>query len=232
MGAPQSIARLVQWPVALTHFDCKVIWGQDINYKFLESCLLKHKNTLTHIRLGGCLARGNDGCTFDTRRFPNLQYLQVDYYDILASIWRNDRLNLHTNLLGPNLKVFVIDFQYRHCLDSEWCLGKEDISWLREFMQGAIAQRASLKTIKLIFDRHHLHTANDRGSYSRDRVAKTKAQIMELSGGIELEWCELVQPTRTWAESKAAEILQRRIRYCGTEEEDMDLDDYIDSLQL
>lgn len=65
-----------------------------------------------------------------------------------------------------------------------------------------------------------------------NKVDEVRAQIMELNSGIDLDCYKPVHLNRTWAKLKAAEVLQRRIQYCRQEQEDIDLDDYVEGIEL
>ena len=174
-----STSALIQWPAALTAVELSsssAHTGIFLSYPFIESRLMIHKETLSHITIG---INSWDGCdrVFRANLFPNLEFLRL-------ARWHGGRVLLFTaedaNILGPRLRTFSWGcFEASQAAYSHG-FGKWEASWLRQLAELAIAQDATLKTI--IVDFYPLCYLDDEYGPPWSLLHEIQDQVLRPSG--------------------------------------------------
>jgi hypothetical protein len=110
--------------------------------------LLIHRETLTHVSL--CILRGSsNNSLFDATLFPNLEFLQLSRWEMASPV--QFRIEDADSVLGPSLKTFSWAFFMAGYYDEEGIsFGKNEISWVRQLVETAIARKAALTTVKIV----------------------------------------------------------------------------------
>jgi hypothetical protein len=157
--------------------------------------LLKHKDTLKVIEIGS-LSAGGRAHFFSACDFPKLEVLGL-------SRWQREK-NLEFSpaeadaLLGPSLKVFTWDFTIYDQHSESWTdFGEREEQWVRELAKAAIARKAALKKIKIIFNPEDWETKEEDG-YPWDRMNKVRDEIQPH--GLVLEYSEPRLSKEGWLE--------------------------------
>lgn len=139
---------MIQWPAALTHFECGSVFDSSIllDHCNFEPLLLVHKHTLTHLRLG-YFPSHLDERIFNATLFPYLEFLQLSRWNMPRHMQYS-----HTdgNLLGPSLKIFVWDFQAYQLRSERWAdFQTTDRDWLRELTSATVIRSAPLQRVEI-----------------------------------------------------------------------------------
>jgi hypothetical protein len=162
----------------------------------IESWLLNHKDTLTHIKIGS-VSDHRHNRPFNATLFPNLEYLQVSQWDMYHSVSKGFASE-HWNLLGPKLKTFAWDFA-----DTEWDtkglsgFGDPEALWLRAFVEAAIARKVPLNTVKIYYESYDW----DCATYPWDRMDEIRYGVMRPYG-LDLIYNEPTMHKEVWLRSK------------------------------
>ncbi|KND93627.1 hypothetical protein TOPH_01789 [Tolypocladium ophioglossoides CBS 100239] len=146
-----ALEELLKWPRKLDLFYLSYYFHPKNNIKLpmMSTLLRSHKDTLrvisvSHLTLGG-------GRVPDLSGFPVLESLSICRCDMTKSLeWPTDDAH---RLLAPRLRVFQWNFRLPHAehpLLTDF--GDKEEHWLRVFSEVAMATRAALKTIKVIFE--------------------------------------------------------------------------------
>jgi hypothetical protein len=159
-----------------------------MDYPMFESWLLIHSETLRHIKIGYLSRRGSDRL-FNATCFPNLEFLQLSRWQMPPSLTFKFRPE-DVIVLGPKLRTFSWDFSVYDQHSESWLdFGENEVEWLRQLAEAAVASKAALQTIRIHFTPDFPWNTTEEMGYPWDRMDDLREQTMKPIG-LELSYNE------------------------------------------
>ncbi|KAE8326020.1 hypothetical protein BDV39DRAFT_206406 [Aspergillus sergii] len=200
--SPEATKQLITWPKSLVHFHLGTFYDNPfyIDLPMLSEWLAIHKDTLKSIDIGS-LSRGGGRRLFNACDFPKLEVLTLSRWHLAG--WRphhDEGLTfspLHADLLlGASLHTFTLDFTVYDQHSEGWTdFGEREEHWVRQVAKAAIARKAALRKIKIIFNPDYWDSTEEQG-YPWDRMDRIRDEIQPH--GLVLEYSEPALTKEEW----------------------------------
>ncbi|CAH0037153.1 unnamed protein product [Clonostachys rhizophaga] len=153
----EGTLRLINWPKELASFSFGSFYN-NTNYfdlPMFATMLDKHKHTLTKLSIG-YLATSGRGMILDLFEFTALEDLQLSVWQLLRPAEAEERFTFRAEeaklLSAPKLRKFTLDFSIYDQHSEDWSdFGEREQRWLRGMAETAIARKAPLREIHVIF---------------------------------------------------------------------------------
>lgn len=136
-----------------------------------RTMLLKHRESLTTLNIG-YLSSSSQGKLLDLSDFTSLEDLKLSRWQMAEALdFRDEDAGM---LLSPKLRKFTWDLSNNEQHSESWTgFGETEERWLGRFSQAAVARKASLREIKIVFSPDGWE-ANEELGYPWDRMDRIK----------------------------------------------------------
>ncbi|KAH7083822.1 F-box domain protein [Paraphoma chrysanthemicola] len=169
---PEATRLLLQWPAKLTELNFESFYSNPhiMDYPMFESWLYIHRETLVHLSIG-YLSRAGSRRLFNATLFPNLTYLKLSRWQMDEPVHFSGDSSQDANILGPALTTFAWDFSIYDQHSEGWSdFGDAEADWLRGLGDTAVAKKAPLNKIEIVFTPDRCWSATEEMGYPWDRM--------------------------------------------------------------
>lgn len=168
----EALEQLIQWPKSLEHFELfpdEPLPSTYIDLPMLGAYLSIHKDTLRSIRIGYLSLDGREEL-FDISEFSKLEVLDLSWQQTERLLFQDANFLLA-------LKLHTLKLRFGH-LDSSGIhyFGELEEHLVREFAKAAIAKKAALRFIYILFY-PTIQSLQEEPEYPWDRMDSIQEEI-------------------------------------------------------